>query len=1615
MEALPADKGRERTPQLRTFLISDIRDYTRFTAEHGDAAAAHLATTFAGLSRDAVEARGGRVIELRGDEALAVFDVAAQAVRAALELQAICAEEVATDPSWPLLVGVGIATGEAVPVEEGFRGAALNLAARLCSMAAAGQVLVSEWIADLAGQIEGISIQKRGSVELKGFPKPIAYLEASADPAQPQLVPSGAVVPGGLPPELDVDLPLVAREHEMRWARGTWRQARRGAGRVVVVSGPTGIGKTRLAAEIAAHVQETGGTLRYAGAGGTAIADTLAAIEIGRAATSPTFVILDDLDAVGEQAASALAQALEEIQRHPTMVFALVQRDDAIAPLGVLVEVLDVRGDGHRVLGPLDAVGVREICRIYAGEDVAEAPIESIARSSRGVPGRVHEAMSGWAREEATRRLEAAAEWLTAGRERRASDLGFANNVIGLKLDRIYRVPGASDEKSTCPYKGLAAYGEDDARFFFGREGVVGELAARTVGVGLLGVIGASGSGKSSVVAAGLRSSLAAGLLPGSARWRQVSIRPGEHPMTEVRRAIGDLAPGMGEDDPVGWATDALAPDERLVICVDQFEEVFTTCLDEDEASSFVQALMHASSRPERAVVVLSLRGDFYGDTAAYPALAEALTANHVLIGPMSHEDLRRAVELPARRTGLRVETALVDRLVEEATDAPGGLPLLSTALTELWGQREDGWIRLDAYDRTGGLRGAVARLAEQTFSELTDVEKEAAPALFLRLVGPGEGDAVTRRRVPVEEFDSQTDPVAAELLSRFTQDRLLTVDEGTVEVAHEALLREWPRLGTWLAEDAQGRELRAHITRAARTWENAEEEDSELYRGARLSAALDWADVHDPQLNEVERRFLNAGRQAGERENARQRRTNRRLRGLLAGVAVFLVLALVAASVAFVQRGSAQRASIVADARRLATQSLAEDHLDRSILLALAAVRLDDSVESRGALFASLLKSPAAIGVMNSNQGLSGLSLSPDGKTLAVVGDNGDLALFNTASRGPIGEPIRRVGLPGGSPPKVAYSPTGRSIAVTEYTYGTGGSFDVIDTDTGQRTLHKRLGANTYADSIAFSPNGRVVAAADRTYSDPTNADLIRKEIVLFDARTGHRLERLALNLKQGFPTQVAFLPGGRRLVSSTYHTITVVWNLRSREILRRFHLGGALAVSPDGETVAVGNFDGSVVLRDLRTGASRPMDGLQTQRVDALAFTADGRTLLSGGGDGNVMAWDVGSGGLRETWAGSGQISGVVASPDGGTAYSTSEDGTLLIWDLSGDHRLGRRFDVGAGPGDNVTFAVSAYAQVLAVSRAGEGIDLWDLQSLSRLGKLRTINGGEAFGVALSPDGRVLVTNGVDGNVARWDLAKRSMIGGPARATKGIGYSAAFSPDGRMFATSGDATPEGKTGKFIVWDANTGERLHTFTLRGSPLGPSPLGETFSTDGRFLAGQTDKQAAVWNVASGQRMLFVKKDNIAQQAVFTPDGRSVTFANNDKTMTFRNLETGNQVAPPLQGLAGSQIDVSPDRTELASSGNHAGLVQLWDLTTREQIGPNLPGPTNVETTDIQARATFTADGNHLLAVYGDGTAILWDVNPAAWEARACTVAGRSLSQNEWSDLLPNQPYQQLCP
>src|SRR5690348_5837844 len=374
-----------QTTRPRTFLFADVRGYTRFTREHGDSEAARLATRFAQLAREAVASRSGRVVELRGDEVMAVFDDELQAVRAALELQATLTEEMASDPSLPLNVGIGIDAGEAVPVGDGFRGSALNLAARLCARAEAGQVLVSATVWGRCAEAEVGRFQPRGPAELKGFERPVDVFEAVAESGRLETPPRLAA-PAELPPALLGGGDVVGRDGELDWLRGAWRGARRGAGRMLVVSGPEGMGKSSLAAAFAGEVAAEGYTVLYAGSGGAALAELGDVCLRVRQANRPVLAVLDDLTVLGDQAAGELTAALAEIGSAPVLVLCLVAEDDASPALAAVVADVDTRGDGRRALAPLDASGVERIAVVYAGDDADQVPLDAILRASGGTP-----------------------------------------------------------------------------------------------------------------------------------------------------------------------------------------------------------------------------------------------------------------------------------------------------------------------------------------------------------------------------------------------------------------------------------------------------------------------------------------------------------------------------------------------------------------------------------------------------------------------------------------------------------------------------------------------------------------------------------------------------------------------------------------------------------------------------------------------------------------------------------------------------------------------------------------------------------------------------------------------------------------------------------------------------------------------------------------------------------------------------------------------------------------------------------------------------------------------------------------------------------------------------
>jgi hypothetical protein len=591
--------------------------------------------------------------------------------------------------------------------------------------------------------------------------------------------------PEELPAALDAGSPLLAgRDRELAELVALLTEASEGRGGVVLVSGLRGIGKTRLAAELAREALRRRMTVVYTGA---AHGDALGAVRRVAESERPALAVVDDADDAGRDVLDRVAAAGGDGARRHLVVLVLHRGPEAPPPFAA-------HEGQRRELGPLDDEAIAAIARLYLPAGVQSIPTEALAAESHGIPLAVHRAAEEWARARASRVAEASAGRAAAERgELRAAEADLSSDLLSLRAvderGRLYRTEGdGAPLPVACPFLGLATFDADHAEYFFGRERLVAEMVARLVGSPLLAVVGPSGSGKSSAVRAGLLPALASGVLPGSRHWSQGLMRPGAHPLAELERVL-----------PHGGGRAALA--------VDQFEEVFTVCRDERERTDFLDALVGlAEDRDRRVQVVVAVRADFYGRCATHDRLARLVGANQVLVGPMSRDELRSAIVEPARRVGLRVEPALTDALIADVLDEPGGLPLLSAALLEQWRERDGRVMRRAAYDRTGGVHGAVGRLAEQTYTRLSEPEREAARRILLRLADAGQSETgmFVRRRMPLDEIDPEPDAQTAAALTALIDSRLVTVEEESLEVAHEALLREWPRLRAWLEEDSE-------------------------------------------------------------------------------------------------------------------------------------------------------------------------------------------------------------------------------------------------------------------------------------------------------------------------------------------------------------------------------------------------------------------------------------------------------------------------------------------------------------------------------------------------------------------------------------------------------------------------------------------------------------------------------------------------------------------------------------------------------------------------------------------------------------------------------------------
>jgi WD40 repeat protein/DNA-binding SARP family transcriptional activator len=1409
-----------------------------------------------------------------------------------------------------------------------------------------------------------------------------------------------------LPAPLEGGSPLLAgRRRELAELSSLLADSAEGRGAVAVVSGPRGIGKTRLAAELAREALRCRMTVLYAGTS-TTPADSLAAFRRAEDGGRPALLVLDDAERAGTDLLERAADAAAGAAGRPLLLLVL-----HAGPLPALAE----RAALSIELGPLGDEAIADIAQLYLPEGAVPDELRALAAETGGIPLEVHRAAATWARAEAARVAEESAGRAAIERsELRAAEADLSGDLLALRAvderRRLYR--GELDDAplpAVCPYLGLASFDSAHADYFFGRERLVAEMVARLVGSPLLAVVGPSGAGKSSAVRAGLLPALAGGVLPGAQRSGQALMRPGAHPLAELERVLPDR-------------------NREAVLAVDQFEELFTVCRDEQERAAFLDALVAlAAHRDRRIQVVIAVRADFYGRCASHDGLARLVGANQVLVGPMRPDELHRAIVEPARRVGLRVEPSLADALIADVLDEPGGLPLLSAALLEQWRERDGHVMRRAAYERTGGVRSAVGRLAEATYDGLSGDERVAARRILLRLADAG-GDhesAFVRRRVPLAELETGSDEHAAAALSALTDSRLLTAHEGTVEVAHEALLREWPRLRAWLEEDAEGRRLHQHLTHAARDWDAAERDPGELYRGARLASALEWAGDHRGDLNALERGFLDESRAEAEHEAEDQRRANRRLRAVLAGLAGFLALALVAGIVALNQRGEARGAARVADAQRLGVEALGQERLDEALLLTRAAVELDESPATLGSLLSVLLRNSAAIGVLNYGWPMYGAALSPDGKLMATGDERGAVNVYDAATRRPVGAPYV---IEGGLVQNVRFTPDGASIVVSSMdpqNRDHNGIVDVIDAQTLRRTLRIRVPPLpgppdfVYPD-VVFPPSGPDLLVRLVHGSGPAGPV---GPVYRVDGKTGDVTDRLAVGRRASDFYASWTADRERFFLTSLLDSRTWELDPEPLRVVRSWPVGDfAGAVSPDGRVFALGSEAGRVRLLDLDSGQTRSFEGRVDGPVVRMRFTPDGRTLVTAGELGQLYKWDVERGAIAERLSGhTGNIDGLDVATDGRTLLTASADTRAILWDLAGDRRLDRRFaveprfDVPATPRG---IAVSPDGRTLALTHGDGTVELVDTRTLAPRASVRATE-GFAASVDFSPDGRLLAVTGESGLVTLWD-ARALAPEGKLRGLRGPSQALAFSPDGKLLAAAESQDGSGPY-RLRVWDVRR-RQLTDFRARTA----ANL-IAFSPDGELIAAAaTDRGTEILDARTGDLVKRLEVGSLAgegdfsRSVAFSPDGNLLLVGQYNGTGRLFSTETWKQVGRPLRAHTARITfpEFSPDgRTLITAAGD--GTVILWDVATHKQIG----APIEVETNSFVS-AALSPDGKRLYAISAqdewapfdkspdDG--VSFDMSPDAWKRHACAVAGRDISPGEWQQALPARPFQSVC-
>ena len=1091
------------------------------------------------------------------------------------------------------------------------------------------------------------------------------------------------------------------------------------------------------------------------------------------------------------------------------------------------------------------------------------------------------------------------------------------------------------------PYKGLRAFAEADAQNFFGRDVLIERLVAEIGSSRFVAVVGASGSGKSSLVRAGVVPKLRAqGALV-------VTMIPGTHPLDELETALLRVA-----RDPIPSLLEQLTADERgisraikrvlpengeLVLVVDQFEELFTFA-GQRQREGFLDGLAVAVHDRRSALrLIATLRADLSGRALAHPIVGTLLQDHAVLLPPLSANELARAITGPAERISVSIEPALAAELVVDSVGNPGSLPLLQYALAELYERRDGTTMTLDSYRDIGGIAGALARKADELYATLAaDGDQSEVRRLFTRLITPGEGTEDTRRRVRRSELASVTE----ETIDVYGEARLLTFDvdpstrEPTVEVAHEALIQRWPRLRRWIDEDRDLLRLMRHLSEAAVAWDRLDRDPGELYRGGRLASALEVEDRLE--LAAVERDFLDASRRERDADEKRKARANRRLRRALAGVAVALALAIAAGLVVLVQQRRADERARAAELQVFlaVAQDVPDGEREFALLLVVEADRRIGNIESRGAVFDALRRDDRFRGtITGSFDSYDAIAVAPGSPLIAGISGT-SIELFDINQR------VRLdVDLP---------QP---SSSVGSEAFQSGGFISLPDIDVAAITADAGIAAVISEGQVTLT----TLSSGEQIPFQGPEENAIA---VAFD-----RSEDLIAITTELVDTHVYDVPSGELVT-----TIPGIVN--------------AGAFSPDGRFVAtrLGAL-ATFSIWEVATGAPTPFE--QQERFDprtliSVGFGPLAGQLLTSHANGSVRLWDIDTGEVVQAFSSEiPSLRKAAFSPDGALVARGLIDGSVTVWHVEtgaviGEPILPTPGDRGIGVG---------FVDDRTIVTVGAEVSIWELDGRSLLTSAIPNGFGDA-GIVLHPTRPMAAAARSDGIVAIVDAFD------PSREITRLSDPVSTDPKTMAFSPDGELLVVATLSELVAYDATTWEPISTVTLTGDMTAISVANNRLAAvnTSRFQTGrnalspglafvqggsvqEVDLDAGEIRHLTDRRPIATRYIPALTGLALTPDGSRLAATTPDGRAGVWDLESGEFLDPDLEEIALNVSTVTFDPSgELMVTGSNDGSVSFREAATGAVLATTVAAHRG-----IVVDAQFSADGSQLLTSGRDGS------------------------------------------